>query len=103
MLLVRRCRILSKQRKRFFRKLPEKGQQGAVEVNFWVFCEMKQDELGNDYPAYGIAWEGGEQADISDDEAFVYKLANLLYEEQVQPCHIQNVIEDCLAAGCLPV
>lgn len=72
-------------------------------MNFWVFCEMKRDELGNDYPAYGIAWEGGEQADISDDEAFVHGLASLLYEAQVQPCHIHNVIEDCLAAGCLPV
>lgn len=72
-------------------------------MNFWVFCEMKRDEQGQDYPAYGIAWEGGQQPDISDDEAFVEDLANLLYVEQVDACHIHNVIEDCLAAGALSV
>ena len=72
-------------------------------MNFWVFCEMKRDEQGQDYPATELRGKEDNSLIFRTMKLLLMDLANLLYAEQVDACHIHNVIEDCLAAGALPV
>ena len=67
-------------------------------MKYRYFKETITNEEIGEYEAYGIVTEDGNYrySDVSCDEDEVKKIVNVLNENDVDPIHLHDVIEDMI-------
>ena len=84
--------------KKFFSK--SKSQEPKLYLYEAVRQELRSDELG-EYVTYGIRASSNEQqiafvSDVSTDKQAVQHLAELCTSDQLDPIHLNDIVEDFL-------